>query len=161
LKIAQTMDGFIANDDKTPLKITGEQSQVALHRLRSFCDAVVVGGGTFRSDNPQLTVRKVNGANPQRIVFSRSNFSGGTFEENWRLLLAQCAEKGMHHILVEAGAELVKNLFEISGSFNRFLLWTSPLRVGKGLCWEMPKNLALNRTYMQGGDFCAEFKAHS
>ncbi|MCL2207623.1 MAG: bifunctional diaminohydroxyphosphoribosylaminopyrimidine deaminase/5-amino-6-(5-phosphoribosylamino)uracil reductase RibD [Fibromonadales bacterium] len=158
LKIAQTMDGFIANDDKTPLKITGEQSQIALHRLRSFCDAVVVGGGTFRSDNPQLTVRKVKGANPQRIIFSRSNFSGGTFEENWRLILAQCAEKGMHHILVEAGAELAKNLFEIPGSFNKFLLWTSPLRVGKGLRWEMPKNLVLKRTYMQGEDFCGEFK---
>jgi len=157
LKIAQTMDGFIANGDRTPLKITGEESQVALHRLRSFCDAVVVGGGTFRSDNPQLTVRKVNGANPQRIIFSKSNFNGGTFVESWRLLFAQCVEKRMHHILVEAGAEFAKNLFEIPGSFNRFLLWTSPLRAGAGLRWEMPKNLHLRKTYMQGSDFCAEF----
>jgi len=157
LKIAQTMDGFIASHDKTPLKITGEESQVALHRLRSFCDAVVVGGGTFRCDSPQLTVRKVKGANPQRIIFSRSNFNGGTFEENWRLLLEQCAESGMHNILIEAGAELARNLFEMPGSFNRFLLWTSPLRIGKGLRWEMPKNLALKRTYMQGTDFCVEF----
>ncbi|MDR3000231.1 MAG: bifunctional diaminohydroxyphosphoribosylaminopyrimidine deaminase/5-amino-6-(5-phosphoribosylamino)uracil reductase RibD [Fibromonadaceae bacterium] len=157
LKIAQTMDGFIANSNKTPLRITGEESQIELHRLRSFCDAVVVGGGTFRSDNPQLSVRKVKGANPQKIIFSRANFSGKTFEESWRLMLAECAEKGMHHILVEAGAELAKKLFEIS-SFNRFLLWTSPLRVGNGLPWRSSDcNLALRKTYMQGKDFCMEF----
>jgi len=163
LKIAQTIDGFIANSDRTPLKITGEESQTALHRLRSFCDAVVIGGGTFRSDNPQLTVRKVKGANPQRIIFSRSNFKGGTFEENWGSMLADCTKKGMHHILVEAGAALAKNLFKMPNSFQRFLLWTSPLRIGKGLAWnfgisgDWQKSFVLRKTYMQGKDFCEEF----
>jgi diaminohydroxyphosphoribosylaminopyrimidine deaminase/5-amino-6-(5-phosphoribosylamino)uracil reductase len=167
LKIAQTMDGFIASSDRNPLKITGEESQAELHRLRSFCDAVVVGGGTFRTDSPQLTVRKVKGANPQKIIFSRSNFSGGTFEENWNLMLADCSKKGMHHILVEAGAELAKNLFSIAGSsnklpFQKFLLWTSPLRIGKGLPWninnEWQKKFTLQKNYMQGRDFCMELK---
>jgi diaminohydroxyphosphoribosylaminopyrimidine deaminase/5-amino-6-(5-phosphoribosylamino)uracil reductase len=163
LKIARTMDGFIANSDRTPLKITGEESQTELHRLRSFCDAVVVGGGTFRYDNPQLTVRNVRGANPQRIIFSRSNFKGGTFEENWNSMLADCTEKGMHHILVEAGAMLAKNLFEIPNSFQRFLLWTSPLRIGNGLAWntgissDWQKRFTLRKTCMQGDDFCEEF----
>jgi diaminohydroxyphosphoribosylaminopyrimidine deaminase/5-amino-6-(5-phosphoribosylamino)uracil reductase len=160
LKIAQTMDGFIANSDKTPFKITSEESQIELHRLRSFCDVVVIGGGTFRSDNPQLTVRKVAGANPQRIIFSKSNFSARTFEENWNLMLADCAKKGMHHILAEAGATLAKNLFSIPNSFQKFLLWTSPTRLGKGLPYPIsnfPKNLALKRTYLQGQDFCQEF----
>ena len=157
LKIAQTMDGFIANSDRTPQKITGEESQTELHRLRSFCDAVVIGGGTFRLDNPQLTVRKAKGANPQKIIFSRSNFNGGTFQENWRLMLLDCAEKGMHHILVEAGAMLAKNLFEMPNSFQRFLLWTSPLRIGKGLPWDIPKNLILEGIYAQGRDLCMEF----
>jgi len=162
LKIAQTMDGFIANSDRTPLKITGEESQTELHRLRSFCDAVVIGGGTLRSDNPQLTVRNVKGANPQRIVFSRSNFNGGTFEENWNSMIADCTQKGMHHILVEAGATLAKNLFKIENSFQQFLLWTSPLRVGKGLRWDAgDRKLSLRRTYMQGGDFCQELRQNS
>jgi diaminohydroxyphosphoribosylaminopyrimidine deaminase/5-amino-6-(5-phosphoribosylamino)uracil reductase len=164
LKIAQTMDGFIASSDRTPLKITGEESQTELHRLRSFCDAVVVGGGTFRADNPQLTVRKVKGANPQKIIFSRSNFSGRTFEENWNSMLADCVKKGMHHILVEAGATLAKNLLEMGNSFQQFLLWTSPLRIGKGLPWDIgnsgwQKNFKLRKTYMQGSDFCGEFIA--
>jgi diaminohydroxyphosphoribosylaminopyrimidine deaminase/5-amino-6-(5-phosphoribosylamino)uracil reductase len=160
LKIAQTMDGFIANSDKTPLKITGEESKTELHRLRSFCDAIVVGGATFRLDKPQLTVRNVKGANPQRIIFSKSNFSGGTFEENWNSMIAECSKKGMHHILAEAGATLAKNLFSIPNSFQKFLLWTSPIRLGKGLPWNEGfacDNFTLKRTYMQGGDFCSEF----
>jgi diaminohydroxyphosphoribosylaminopyrimidine deaminase/5-amino-6-(5-phosphoribosylamino)uracil reductase len=161
LKIAQTMDGFIANSDKTPLKITGEESQIELHRLRSFCDAVVVGGGTYRYDKPQLTVRKIRGASPQKIIFSKSNFNGRTFEESWNLMLTDCAKKGMHHILVEAGASMTKNLFEIPNSFQKFLLWTAPLRIGNGLSWfNIPKNCILKRTYFQGKDFCAEFSNH-
>ncbi|MDR2732030.1 MAG: bifunctional diaminohydroxyphosphoribosylaminopyrimidine deaminase/5-amino-6-(5-phosphoribosylamino)uracil reductase RibD [Fibromonadaceae bacterium] len=163
LKIAQTMDGFIANSNRTPLKITGEESQTELHRLRSFCDAVVVGGGTFRMDNPQLTVRKVKGANPQKVVFSRSNFNGGSFGENWNLMLGDFAKKGMHHILVEAGATLAQNLFSTPNSFSRFLLWTSPLRLGEGLKWNLningkwQKKFTLQKNYMQGKDFCEEF----
>jgi len=163
LKIAQTMDGFIANSDRTSLKITGEESQTELHRLRSFCDAVVVGGGTFRTDNPQLTVRNVKGANPEKIIFSRDNFSGGTFEENWNSMLVDCAKKGMHHILVEAGTTLARNLFEMENSFQQFLLWTAPLRIGKGLPWNIAssnwqKNFTLRKTYMQGNDFCEEYR---
>jgi diaminohydroxyphosphoribosylaminopyrimidine deaminase/5-amino-6-(5-phosphoribosylamino)uracil reductase len=160
LKIAQTMDGFIASSDRVPLKITGEESRVELHRLRSFCDAVVIGGGTFRSDNPRLTVRDVKGANPQKIIFSKSNFNGGTFEENWNSMIQNFAKKGMHHILVEAGARLAENLFSMPNSFQKFLLWTSPMRLGKGLPYPIsnfPKNFALKRTYMQGSDFCCEF----
>jgi len=162
LKIAQTMDGFIAGSDKTPLRITGEDSQIELHRLRSFCDVVVVGGKTFKIDKPRLTVRLVSGANPQRVIFKRCSFSGGTFEENWFLMLAGFAKKGMHHILVEAGAELAKSLFQISNSFNRFLLLTSPLRVGKGLPWyasckNWQKNFVLQKTYMQGSDFAQAY----
>ena len=160
LKIAQTMDGFIADNNKAPVKITGEESKTELHRLRSFCDAVVIGGGTFRSDNPQLTVRNVKGANPQKIIFSKSEFNGGTFEENWNLMMRDFAKKGMHHILVEAGAMFAENLFSIPNSFQKFLLWTSPIRLGKGLPCRIsstPKNMVLKKTYMQGNDFCEEF----
>jgi diaminohydroxyphosphoribosylaminopyrimidine deaminase/5-amino-6-(5-phosphoribosylamino)uracil reductase len=161
LKIAQTMDGFIANSDKSPLKITGEKSRAELHRLRSFCDAVVIGGGTFRSDNPQLTVRDVKGANPQKFIFSKSNFNGDTFKENWNSMMQNFTEKGMHHILVEAGESLAENLFSIPNSFQKFLLWTSPMRLGKGLtypAYHFPKNYELKRSYMQDSDFCCEFK---
>jgi len=160
LKIAQTMDGFIATGDRQPIKITGEESRAQLHRLRSFCDAAVVGGATFRADNPQLTVRDVKGANPQKIIFSKSNFNGGTFEENWNSLMQDFTKKGMHHILVEAGATLAENLFSIPNSFQKFLLWTSQMRLGNGLpcpISHFPKNFALKRTYMQGKDFCCEF----
>ena len=147
VKIAQTMNGFIAKADRSPLKITGDESQVELHRLRSFCDAVVVGGGTFRADNPQLNVRLVDGASPEKFIFTRK-YSWGEVMENF-------AERGMHHILVEAGATLLEHI----PFFNRFLLWTSPLRINEGLKWKMPQdlNLRLEKTYMQGGDLVLKF----
>lgn len=165
LKIAQTLDGFIANEDKTPLKITGEASQIELHRLRSFCDVVVVGGSTERLDKPKLNVRYVNGASPQKIIFSRNNFKRNSFEDSWNLMLESCIEKGMHFILVEAGAELAKNLFQIPNSFQKFLLWTGPLIIKNGFSWkhelnansEVLKRLKLKQTYFQGDDFCEEF----
>ncbi|WP_461252194.1 dihydrofolate reductase family protein, partial [Treponema sp. R8-4-B8] len=127
----------------------------------SFCDAVVVGGGTFRADNPQLTVRDAKGANPQKIIFSKSNFGGGTFEENWNFMMQNFTKKGMHHVLIEAGAKFAENLFSMPNSFHKFLLWTSQVRLGKGLAYparNFPKNFALKKTYMQGMDFCCEFE---
>lgn len=72
LKTAQTLDGRIATVTGNSKWITGERARKLAHRLRAENDAVVVGSGTMRSDNPQLTVRSVRGENPYRIIVSRS-----------------------------------------------------------------------------------------
>ncbi|MBE0645164.1 MAG: bifunctional diaminohydroxyphosphoribosylaminopyrimidine deaminase/5-amino-6-(5-phosphoribosylamino)uracil reductase RibD [Bacteroidetes bacterium] len=72
LKIAQTLDGYIAAQKGTSHWITSEESRVEVHRLRSLYDAVLVGAETVRKDNPSLTVRHVDGRQPQRILLTRS-----------------------------------------------------------------------------------------
>lgn len=68
LKLALTMDGFIADEDGKSQWITGEESRKKVHQWRSEHNAVLVGAGTILVDDPQLTVRAVEGKNPTRIV---------------------------------------------------------------------------------------------
>ena len=48
--------------------INGEAGLAHLHRLRALVDAVVVGVGTAIADDPQLTVRRVDGPSPARVI---------------------------------------------------------------------------------------------
>ena len=68
LKIAQTIDGKISEAKNKQTWLTGIESIKFVHRLRSEYDAVLVGANTIKVDNPLLTVRKVKGRNPIRIV---------------------------------------------------------------------------------------------
>lgn len=68
LKIAQTLDGYIAAPDGSSEWISCEASRKRVHEWRSRYDAVMVGRNTALLDNPRLTVRHVEGRQPRRIV---------------------------------------------------------------------------------------------
>ncbi|MBO6535364.1 MAG: bifunctional diaminohydroxyphosphoribosylaminopyrimidine deaminase/5-amino-6-(5-phosphoribosylamino)uracil reductase RibD [Balneolaceae bacterium] len=68
LKIAQTLDGYLAAPDGDSQWISGKKSREMVHRWRSQLDAVMVGRTTAFTDNPSLTVRHVKGRQPKRIV---------------------------------------------------------------------------------------------
>lgn len=68
LKIAQTLDGYIAAADGNSQWITGKASRTLVHSWRSRYDAVMVGRNTAMVDNPRLTVRHIEGRQPRRIV---------------------------------------------------------------------------------------------
>lgn len=70
LKVAATLDGRIATRTGHSQWVTGEQARREGHRLRGRLDAILVGGGTVRSDDPRLTCRLVRGRDPIRIVLS-------------------------------------------------------------------------------------------
>ncbi len=72
LKYAMTIDGKIAASSGHSSWITGRASRNRVHRLRSACDAVIVGGNTVRQDNPNLTTHGVSEHQPIRVVMSRS-----------------------------------------------------------------------------------------
>ncbi len=66
--LGQSLDGHIATGSGDSYYVTGPDNVRHLHRLRALCDAVIVGAGTVARDDPQLTVRHVDGANPVRVV---------------------------------------------------------------------------------------------
>jgi diaminohydroxyphosphoribosylaminopyrimidine deaminase/5-amino-6-(5-phosphoribosylamino)uracil reductase len=68
LKIAQSLDGKIADAAGQSRWISNEQARRLVHRWRWQSDAVLVGIGTILADNPQLTVREETGPQPRRIV---------------------------------------------------------------------------------------------
>lgn len=70
LKIAMTIDGQIAAADGTSRWITSEEARHDAHGLRADSDAVMIGAGTLRADDPRLDVRLdgYSGRQPQPIV---------------------------------------------------------------------------------------------
>lgn len=67
-QLGQSLDGRIATDNGASHYINGEAARIHLHRLRAIVDAVVIGVGTLNADDPQLTVRHVEGRNPVRVL---------------------------------------------------------------------------------------------
>jgi diaminohydroxyphosphoribosylaminopyrimidine deaminase / 5-amino-6-(5-phosphoribosylamino)uracil reductase len=66
--LGQSLDGCIATGSGDSYYVTGPDNVTHLHRLRALSDAVVVGASTVERDDPRLTVRHVEGANPVRVI---------------------------------------------------------------------------------------------
>jgi diaminohydroxyphosphoribosylaminopyrimidine deaminase/5-amino-6-(5-phosphoribosylamino)uracil reductase len=67
-QLGQSLDGRIATVSGKSHYITGPENIRHLHRLRALVDAVIVGAVTVALDDPELTVREVEGENPVRVV---------------------------------------------------------------------------------------------
>ena len=72
LKWAMGVDGRTALSNGASQWISSPEAREWVHRLRASCDAVIVGGGTVRADNPLLTSRGLRDPDPLRVVLSRS-----------------------------------------------------------------------------------------
>ncbi len=77
LKWAQSADGYLdisrSEDHKTePTWITGKPERVLVHKWRASEQAILVGAGTVRADDPRLNVREWKGTHPLRIILSSS-----------------------------------------------------------------------------------------
>jgi riboflavin-specific deaminase-like protein len=91
-QIGQSLDGRIATQSGQSSYINGPEGIAHLHRLRAVVDAVVVGAGTVRADDPQLTVREVSGPSPVRVVIDpRGTLSAGS---------RAFADDGIHRIVI-------------------------------------------------------------
>jgi len=68
ISYAQSLDGSIATLDREQLQLSGRESMLLTHQLRACCQSILVGIGTVLTDNPSLTVRLIQGQNPQPII---------------------------------------------------------------------------------------------
>jgi len=104
----QSIDARIATSSGQSHYINGESGLIHLHRLRALVDAVVIGVGTAIADDPQLTVRRVEGPNPARVVIDPN----GRLPANARVL----AVDGIRRLVITsaktsappAGVEVVR-----------------------------------------------------
>ena len=88
-QIGQSLDGRIATASGHSHYINGPDGLAHLHRLRAIVDAVVIGIGTVLADDPQLTVRRVSGPHPARVVIDPR----GRLPASARVLAADGADR--------------------------------------------------------------------
>jgi diaminohydroxyphosphoribosylaminopyrimidine deaminase/5-amino-6-(5-phosphoribosylamino)uracil reductase len=161
MKAAATLDGAIADGvrrkTRRPVWITGEAARRVAHELRAAHDAVLVGAGTVRSDDPRLTVRLSGaagkgarkGKGPLRVVLvgrrglprgahvlDRSADSlvlrPGPGAAGLGRALATLARHGIQSLLVEGGAT-IHGAFIAAGLVDRVALFFAPRLLGAGV----------------------------
>jgi diaminohydroxyphosphoribosylaminopyrimidine deaminase/5-amino-6-(5-phosphoribosylamino)uracil reductase len=140
LKLAATLDGRTAAPDGTSQWITGPEARLDAHRLRADSDAIIVGAGTVRADDPALTVRipdderGPDDIEPLRVVLGSApsgaavhpclEFSGDPVE-----ILDDLGARGVLQVLVEGGAG-VAHSFHAAGLVDRYVVYIAPALFG-------------------------------
>ena len=136
LKLAMTIDGYIAAKSGSGGWITGETARRRVHQMRAESDAIVVGAGTVRADDPQLTVRDADGPSPRRIVLGRAPLDARVqpcTEWNGALpeLLDELGRDGVLQLMVEGGAKTAAS-FHAAGLVDRYVFHIAPAVMGGG-----------------------------
>jgi diaminohydroxyphosphoribosylaminopyrimidine deaminase / 5-amino-6-(5-phosphoribosylamino)uracil reductase len=136
LKLAATIDGRTAAADGSSRWITGEDARRDVHRLRARSDAVLVGAGTVRADDPELTARldPPPPVQPLRVVLGRvpedskvqpavelSGDLGGVLDE--------LGARGVLQVLVEGGPRVAHD-FHAGGLVDRYVVYLAPAVAG-------------------------------
>jgi diaminohydroxyphosphoribosylaminopyrimidine deaminase/5-amino-6-(5-phosphoribosylamino)uracil reductase len=134
LKLGTTVDGRTAAPDGSSQWITGGAARADAHELRAQSDAIVVGAGTVRADDPSLTVRDADGRDPLRVVLGTAppearvqpavEFSGALED-----LLDDLGDRGILQVLVEGGATVAGD-FHRQGLVDQYVLYLAPALFG-------------------------------
>jgi diaminohydroxyphosphoribosylaminopyrimidine deaminase/5-amino-6-(5-phosphoribosylamino)uracil reductase len=133
-KAAITLDGRMTMPGER--WISGEASRRLVHGLRARADAVAVGMGTVRADDPKLTARDVEAPRqPRRLAFGRGplpkgselELRSGPLDEELALL----AEEGVQSLLLEGGPSLAASFLQ-ADLVDKLLLFVAPKLAGEG-----------------------------
>jgi diaminohydroxyphosphoribosylaminopyrimidine deaminase / 5-amino-6-(5-phosphoribosylamino)uracil reductase len=133
-KAAITLDGRVTVPGSR--WVSGEESRRRVHELRAASDAVAVGMGTVRAEDPRLDARGVDAPRqPRRLAFGSGPLPAGSELE---LLpgsvedeLARLAEEGVQSLLLEGGPTLA-TAFLRADLVDKLLLFVAPLLSGAG-----------------------------
>ena len=131
LKLALSIDGCIATAAGESKWITGEEARAHTHRERARADAILVGGGTLRADNPLLDVRLPGlvDRSPKRFVLTR-----GDAPDGWQAVASPEAVRdlgGVRYLFVEGGAGAA-SAFLAADLVDRLLIYRAPILIGGG-----------------------------
>jgi diaminohydroxyphosphoribosylaminopyrimidine deaminase/5-amino-6-(5-phosphoribosylamino)uracil reductase len=134
LKLASTLDGRTAAVDGSSQWITGEAARTAAHQLRAESDAIVVGSGTVRRDNPTLTTRLVDGPSPRRVVLGKAPEQANVhpcleWDKSICELLDSLGNEGVLQLMVEGGATVASS-FHQQNLVDRYVLYVAPAFMG-------------------------------
>lgn len=141
LKMAFSADGKIAAGAGQRTAISGPEAKARVHLLRAQCNAILVGMGTVRADNPELTCRLpgLRNRSPQPFVMSRhgqlppqshlarrgAEVLRGTVPQ----VLDDLSLRGINRLMVEGGARVARSFLE-AGLVDEFHLIRSPVTLG-------------------------------
>jgi diaminohydroxyphosphoribosylaminopyrimidine deaminase/5-amino-6-(5-phosphoribosylamino)uracil reductase len=136
LKMATTLDARTAIPNG-PRWITGDKARQRVHQLRAHSDAIVVGATTVLHDDPELTVRHVDGPSPQRIVLSRSTplpenakvHPCVVWKDDIESLLKTLGQDGVIQLMVEGGPTIATE-FHRRGLINQYVFHIAPIVSG-------------------------------
>ncbi|HTZ09899.1 MAG TPA: bifunctional diaminohydroxyphosphoribosylaminopyrimidine deaminase/5-amino-6-(5-phosphoribosylamino)uracil reductase RibD [Acidimicrobiales bacterium] len=136
LKLAATLDGRIAAPDGSARWLTGPEARADAHLLRAASDAVLVGAGTVRADDPALTARldPAPPDQPLRVVLGQAP-AGARVHPALELrgepgeVLDELGAKGVLQVLVEGGAT-VAHAFHRAGVVDRYVVYLAPALFG-------------------------------
>lgn len=133
-KAAVTLDGRMSVPGER--WVTGEESRRIVHVLRAASDAVAVGMGTVRADDPRLDARDVDAAKqPRRLAFgqgplpegSELELLSGSLDEE----LARLGSAGVQSLLLEGGPKLAESFLR-ADLVDKLLLFVAPKLAGEG-----------------------------
>ena len=145
LKWAQSADGFLAKNDRQPLKISNSLSHVLAHKWRTEEDAICVGTSTAQFDNPRLDARLWKGRNPARVVIDRQTRLPQTlnlFDNSQKTIvltqeishatLKTLYEQQVQSVLVEGGSQTLQAFIDL-GLWDEIRCFQSPTLLGAGV----------------------------
>lgn len=140
LKLAMSLDGKIAAKDGGSTWITAEAARDAVHRRRSQVQAVLVGAGTVRQDDPRLTARLPKDVEyprqPRRLVYGKIPsgarlVDGEEVSGDVEAVLLRLANEGVLELMVEGGS-VVAGAFHDRREIDEYLMYIAPAILGGG-----------------------------
>jgi len=158
LKLAVTLDGRVTVPGTR--WVTGEASRRLVHELRAASNAVAVGMGTVRADDPRLDARGVGAERqPRRLAFGRGPLPAGSELElrsgDLADELAALGAEGVQSLLLEGGPLLATSFLE-ADLVDKLLLFVAATIGGEGLPMlgrlEAPLRLTRLRARQVGDD---------